>query len=182
MDVSNSLQIEGLNANELRPTPNWSQEQIDFIVNRRFEMSAADLAKELGKTKGAVVGKLFRIGLKVPPSFTKKMVSRGVKRMHKAGKYANRARIVKVEGKDGWNPIKTSYKRGTKAVAQHMIEPPVGILNGVGVKLWELESHHCKWVVGEPSNLTCCGQNRQKDSPYCQEHHQVAYKGKPNGR
>lgn len=182
MDGLSALQTSELNQSELRPTPNWTREQIDFIVTKRLEMSAADLAREIGKTKGAVVGKLFRIGLKVPPAFTKKMVSRGLRRCHKAGKFANRARIVKVENKDGWKPIKTSYKRGTKAVAQHMTEPPVVILDGVGVKLWALEAHHCKWVVGEPSNLTCCGQNRQKDSPYCQEHHQYAYKGKPNGR
>lgn len=191
MDVSNPSQTEnfdinpallvGLKQSELVPTPAWSAGDLKFLIENRAYMSTSTLAGHLNRSKGSVVGKLHRLGMKTTKDFNRMMLAIGTKRALAEGKFANKNLVNSKKGDDRWTAIATVYKKGQKAVPQHMIEPPVGILNGVGVKLWELENHHCKWVVGEPSHLTCCGQNRHPNSPYCQEHHKFAYKGKPHG-
>lgn len=177
----NPALLVGLNANELVPTPAWSAKDIKFLIENRRYMSASTLAGRMNRSKGSVMGKLHRLGLKTTKDFNRMMLAIGTKRAHAEGKYADRNLVNSKKDYDGWTSIATVYQKGEKAVPQHMMEPPVGILDGVGVKMWELEHHHCKWVVGEPSDLTCCGQNRHPNSPYCQEHHKIAYKGKPHG-
>lgn len=174
LDINPALLV-GLNLSEAKPTPNWNAGDIKFLIENRMNMSMTMIAGHLNKSKGAVAGKLRRLGIKTSKDFHRMMLA--VSRGAVGGNLVN-----KKKADDKWTAIATVYKKGSKAVPQHMREPPVAILDGVGVKLWLLEPHHCKWVVGEPSNLTCCGQNRQKDSPYCQDHHKFAYKGRPNGR
>lgn len=157
-------------------TDSWTEEEVKFLIENRKNMSMSMIAFEIGKTKGAIAGKLHRLGIKADENLRRAMLSEGVRRSYARRSGINCNLVSTKKGVDGWKAIATVYKRGEKATPKHMIEPPVGILGGVGVKLWALENHHCKWVVGEPSDLTCCGQNRLKDSPYCQDHHNIAYK------
>lgn len=41
----------------------------------------------------------------------------------------------------------------------------------------ELESHHCRWPVGDPQakDFFFCGAVKAGDGPYCAHHHRVAY-------
>lgn len=173
---TNTAQV--LDPAAMTPRGDWSKEQLQFLVKNRLLMSMSELAEHLGKTRGSVAGKLFRIGFKVNKAFHSKMVSRALTRAHASGKYAGRKtrRLATPEGLEGYVGIKSTFKRGAKSVPQHMIEPPVMILNGTGVKIGDMEAHHCKWIIGEPSDITCCGQDRQNKSPYCTAHHSIAYK------
>lgn len=179
-DISPDL-VQGLNHRELVPSRAWTAEELKFLVENRLSMSMKNLSIKMKKSRGSIAGKLHRLGLRTPKQFSRLMLSVGRKQASEDGELKGRAVVSSKKGPDGWKAIGTTFKRGTKALPQHMIEPPAGILDGVGVKMWMLEHHHCKWVVGEPSNLTCCGQNRHPNSPYCQDHHQIAYKGSPNG-
>lgn len=161
-----------------KPGLNWTQEELDFLIANRTKMSLSQIGAKLHKSRSAVAGKSRRLGIQIAPGQARKRV---LKPKEERVFKAKRVTLVKIEQDGDWKPIATTFKRGTKAIPKHMMEPPVGILNGVGVKLWELEANHCKWVIGEPSDLTCCGQNRHPDSPYCQDHSRIAYKGKPNG-
>jgi GcrA cell cycle regulator len=42
------------------------------------------------------------------------------------------------------------------------------------VRIENLDRRHCKWVLGEPSDLTYCGQRREDGSPYCGAHDAAA--------
>jgi len=166
-----------LNDSNLGRTDLWTPEEEAFLLANRQDFSMGDLAQKLGKTRSAVAGKSRRLGIVTTKAHHSRMITRALVKAHESGKYANRARPQRPEG---YIPIVTTYKRGEKAVPKHMVEPPVYILDGVGVKIGDIESHHCKWVVGEPSDFICCGQNRLPNSPYCENHHQIAYKPRKN--
>lgn len=151
----------------------WSPEEINFLRENRHNFSLSALAEKLGRTRGAVAGKSKRIGIKTTTQHHKQMISRARASSERVGKRTTWA-------KPEFTHIQTKFVRGGRAEPKHMIEPDVGILNGVGVKIGEIESHHCKWVVGEPADFTCCGQKRLEGSPYCENHHKIAYKARIN--
>lgn len=35
--------------------------------------------------------------------------------------------------------------------------------------------HSCRWPIGEPSLMLCCGRMKRKHSPYCDAHHARAH-------
>jgi len=43
------------------------------------------------------------------------------------------------------------------------------------VHIADLESKHCRWIVGEPADGMCCGEDRVPGLPYCKPHSLRAY-------
>lgn len=148
------------------PEAPWTRSEVDFLAENRFNMSLSDIGRHLGRSRNAVAGKAARLGIKTTALHHSRMITQALVKAHATGKYANRQ----------FKHIKTTFVKGGRAESQHMKEPDVGILNGIGVKMGEIENHHCKWVVGDPSEFTCCGNRRLEGSPYCESHHKIAYK------
>ena len=146
------------------PSASWTQEQIDFAVANAEKLTRSQIGKHIGKSKAAVANFLCRANIKMDEKLRRL-------RFQQSGRESRVRRDISM----GYERIKSVSKKGERSNPQHMKEPPIGILGGEGVKLWMIEAHHCKWIVGEPKDLTCCGNERQKDSPYCSAHSHIAY-------
>ena len=47
-----------------RVLPRWTKEQVKLLVSMRSDHSAQEIADALGTTRGAVLGKIWRMGLR----------------------------------------------------------------------------------------------------------------------
>lgn len=49
---------------------------------------------------------------------------------------------------------------------------------GFGVHIWDLKSHHCRWIEGTVNGLDTlyCGVPRQRGSAYCPDHTRRAWR------
>jgi len=130
---------------------NWTQEQDEYLRQSYRTIPAAQIGAFLGKSKSATIGRANRIGLGKPyheafppsPQFVR---AKSVKRL-------------KIERS-------SLFFRLPKMNPGAEVEP----LNGSGVKIWDLKEKHCRWVIGEPSNLTYCGHDQHAGSSYCTSH------------
>lgn len=50
------------------------------------------------------------------------------------------------------------------------------------ILLTELTEHTCKWPIGADLPFLFCGQHTRENSPYCQTHHDAAYRPAPEIR
>lgn len=160
--------MEGLLTAQIKITP-FTQEEDDFLIENREKYSLSKLAIMLGRSKNSIVGRCHRLGAILTDEKRDEVYRENGK--------SRKKQIIGVNG-EVFKPIKTTFKRHGRAAPMFMREPPVLILDGKGVIMGLLEPHHCKWVVGDPKNITCCGNDRQENSPYCAAHHQIAYAGK----
>ena len=71
-----------------------------------------------------------------------------------------------------------------RAIARGDLEPceatelPSELANRPTVSLHDLQSHHCRWPIGEPAspNFGFCGETIRDDAvPYCTRHCRIAY-------
>lgn len=156
----------------------WTAEQDEYVRENYRTKSAAEIGAFLGKTKNAVIGRAGRLKLSIS---LREHHSR--MRINADQEYSRKKqRAVKKLAEK--KPAKTRKERGhdrSRAGFFRVLRKsdPVDLtsldkidpINGVGVKIWELESKHCRWVVGEPKDLTFCGHNKQEGSSYCKDHH-----------
>lgn len=133
-------------------TSPWTSEKTERLKTLwAAGVSAAAIEDEFGApfTRSSIIGKVHRLGLK-------------------------KRRTIRSRGKTRKAPPKTLSKRlQLRLELAQVIEPtcePVGLLN--------LESHHCRYVLGEPSEMLFCGAPKFSGS-YCAKHHQIVYR-EPN--
>ena len=123
------------------------------------QLSASQIAVELGSTRNAIIGKAHRIGLcaKAPPLGPRKpKVPR-----------EPRAKLAKVL------PFRMrSTFRPDLPVALHPPDNPP-------VKLVDLEFHHCRYIVGRDEEaqmaLYCAGPKTPHSESYCVYHWRLCY-------
>jgi hypothetical protein len=151
----------------------WTPEEDAYLAQHYNSCKAMDIASHLGRTKNAVIGRAQRLKLGTPMPFIraeriKKL--RAIFAAHKDKPVAPRKSRVAVFRKDG-----------VKLAPTPLIEDVTTPLNGVGVKIWDLEADHCRWVMGDPADLTYCGHPKMADSCYCPTHYRKSVnKNGPN--
>lgn len=143
----------------------WTPEQDEYVRQNYRVISTRRIGEKLGFSKSAVIGRAHRIGLGKPYD---EVFNRGTKYETKP-KSAVGYRINVVKRPTGFARMRQEAPRMKKLPIPDL---DIGIqpLNGVGVKLWELNSKHCRWVVGEPKDLLYCGHEIHKGSSYCPTH------------
>lgn len=136
----------------------WSQEDDDYVRDNYREKSAAKIAEALGRTKNSIIGRARRLGLGKPYG---EVFGPGAKDSRKSteGEGVDNSREPNILNR------KPAARRVVKVSAPEIIP-----LNGVGVKIWDLEPRHCRWVIGEPKDLTFCGHDHSAGSAYCDGH------------
>lgn len=144
----------------------WNDEKIEYLrANWGPDKKAADLAAELGfPTKNAIIGKARRLGLpKLQPG--------------------NRAKWQ--PGKGVVKPPRPAKVKPLTVVAKPIQQPkaapyiPTTPSDDVArVSLLELETHHCRWPVGEPVK-GFCGCQALDGKPYCEGHYARATDKRP---
>jgi GcrA cell cycle regulator len=130
--------------------PDWSDAEIKTLKQLWSEnYSAAQISKEIGRPRNAVIGKAHRLGLTPrgrakPPPMPPAPPPMPMRTMQPLPKYS------------------TAPVNGTKPVT-----------------IWQLENRHCRWPLdGEGEHMRFCGHpsaDLAKGIPYCQPHTQRSH-------
>ncbi len=154
----------------------WSSERIE-LLKRCFHagLSCSQIAREIGVTRNAVIGKMNRLGL-----------SHAIATPPEQGHAAGPARAKPPRP---WRPRRSRLN----IFAQHdMLTAALGqpqpraedipIHNGCGCTLLELGQGRCRWPINNPgsADFCFCGNEPVKGLPYCPGHARIAYR--PAGR
>ena len=136
----------------------WSQEREDMARALFVKgLSAGQAAGVLGGiTRNAVIGKWHRMGLR-----------RG---------YARPRNIEKSRSKGPQAKAKVRPARKRVVLPPMPVEelPPPAVTDIARVSLMDLERHHCRWPVGEPTQ-GFCGCKPYPGLPYCEPHARRAF-------
>ena len=170
----------------------WTDERIAELKTLWAEgLSASQIARRLGDTtRNAVIGIVHRHGLVGRKTITR-MRSRKHAIQAKAGQFPVQFRTVGADGKSA-QKIATQKPKGARppvlpsdgavlaVVAEEMrlsINHPADVGKDK-LTLVDLESHHCRWAIGDPrtEGFHFCGRTKEHQS-YCAYHAQRAYSG-----
>ena len=138
----------------------WTDEKIEDLKKLWAKgLSTAEIGRELGVSKNAVVGKSHRLGLKPRPSPI-------------SGKAAEAAPAAPA-AKAAAAPAKPKAAKAPKAKETEKIGDII-----------DLGPHMCRWPFGDPGDddFHFCGRQVAPSKPYCPEHCAVAYVPKSNSR
>ena len=143
----------------------WTEESVAELC-RLWEkgLTANEIAKKLGVTKNAIVGKVHRLCLKARPSPIKSKTDE------------NETPVVEAAE----NPVADEPTEETVneiAVVEEVTEEKTKKAETGKVKLIELDSHTCRWPVGDPrdDDFGFCGKKVRAGQTYCDEHSAIAY-------
>jgi GcrA cell cycle regulator len=140
----------------------WTTERIALLKNRiDAGLSCGQIAREIGVSRNAVIGKANRLGLSRFKSAT-------AGQLEQTGTRKNtRSRTV------------TQY-RSLRAL---WAKPPLAFAELPGdsanrCSLFELQQWHCRWPMGDPTakDFGFCGNKPIDGLPYCPAHARIAYR------
>jgi len=132
----------------------WSKESEDTLRQLVFKgYPGTAIGQVLGKSRSAVLGKMYRLGIRMNPRI--RMGSATVKKIRYPASKRKQA---------GYIPVQSRTCASTDGGP---ITPDL------------LKAHHCKWPFGDPKNpaFYFCGRARVDDKPYCAGHCEEAYRG-----
>lgn len=134
----------------------WTKEQIAELCKLRDQgFTAAQIAAKIGGvTRNAVIGTANRLGL--------------VKQQTgpRTGSVVPKRKPVRKRVENHGN-----YVRLVEAVPPAV--PVIDQQAGAPVALFDLESHHCRWPIGDP--VLFCGGTKLDGRAYCEHHYGIAY-------
>lgn len=142
----------------------WAQEDDDRLTSMAASgASGADIAKALQRSRNAVLGRGWRLGIsfsgeRKPGGKTRQLAVNGV-RKPRVAKRQLFPRVVYTE------PV------SVQAV------PPANDSTAPPVTLYDLEEGMCKWPVG----TMFCGCKAMPRKPYCPQHQYTSKQPKPLG-
>lgn len=151
--------MDGQNAISIRP---FTREEDDILRESYRVKTVRELAKILNRSRNSIIGRASRLG--VNRSKSEAALEREVKRRHDTASIKDHL-VVKRSNSSHFR------KSSVRLSPQELPEETVTPLNGVGVKIWDLEPGHCRWVMGETKELTFCGHQKKFGSHYCNQHH-----------
>lgn len=139
----------------------WTDDAVETLVRlwRTGDLSAAMIARRLGVTRNAVLGKIHRLGLSQP-------------RCPRPPAIAPPPRPAK--------PRRVASARApASAPVRTPPKPPAEVGPGQVARLENLPSRACHWPLGDPqaADFAFCGR-RAEAGPYCPAHAAVAYRGR----
>lgn len=160
-----------------RNDPTWNCERV-AALRRGFDagLSCSLIAREIGVSRNAVIGKMNRMGLTRPKDVIVRKLAR-----------ERTVRLAHPRTPATWRPPRAQ----PAVVAQREMlkaafpEPPRAEdipINGRGCTLLELGQEKCRWPISSPGadDFCFCGNAPVKGLPYCPGHARMAYR--PAGR
>lgn len=132
----------------------WTDESVEKLRQLWAQgLTANEIAKKLGVTKNAIVGKVHRLCLTARPS--------PIKNKDTAEELPQQPDLIeKIEEK----PVEEVVK-------------PRKNEELTNIKLADLDSHTCRWPIGDPrdDDFCFCGKKVRSGQTYCDEHSMQAY-------
>ena len=140
----------------------WTDESVEMLRKLWAQgLTANEIAKKLGVTKNAIVGKVHRLCLKARPSPIK------TKGSENADTEALQSTITFEEEHEEENSAEVAVAEEHKANTK----------KSKNIKLVDLDSHTCRWPIGDPrdEDFCFCGKKVKSGQTYCDEHAVMAY-------
>jgi GcrA cell cycle regulator len=148
-------------------SPTWSSERVEQL-KRCFQagLTCSQIAREIGVTRNAVIGKMNRMGLSRPRDLLSAQLRRAAKLAHP-------------KKERSWKRVSVLIQRKLlrEAYPEARVEA-VPIRDGRGCTLLELRQGQCRWPINEPGaeNFCFCGNESFTGFPYCAGHARLAYR------
>lgn len=153
----------------------WTTEMIEGLKKMwKGGLTTNEIAKELGVSKNSIVGKVHRLNLTSRPSPIKK----------KEGEEETeilQTEEVSVLVEEEQKPQKKAKKEPASSKAFETEATPLPVEAELKkrrcIKLSELDSHTCRWPIGDPKDdrFCFCGNKVRAGQTYCDEHAAIAY-------
>jgi GcrA cell cycle regulator len=139
----------------------WTMERIALLKDRVCAgFSCGQIARELGVSRNAVIGKTNRLGLS---RFKNAVPGHSNQGRHNGG--ARPQTVGQRELQALWASSQLAF---TESAEEHT----------TACSLCELAQWQCRWPLGDPSsaNFGFCGNKAVPGLPYCPAHAQMAYR------
>ena len=140
----------------------WTDEMVEGLRQMWEEgLTANEIAKRLGVSKNSIVGKVHRLCLKARPSPIKRKDNPEEVIVENKIEVCPQVEVVEVV-EEKVEPITKKAKKSEKSG---------------NIKLVELDSHTCRWPLGDPrdDDFCFCGRKIRLGQTYCDEHSAMAY-------
>jgi GcrA cell cycle regulator len=148
----------------------WTSERVEQLKSC-FDagLSCSQIAREIGVTRNAVIGKMNRLGLSRP----KDLIANLPKRQRAARSVRARAWRPDIWGRDEDAADQTLIVAGAGPQAAAEAIP-----RGPGCSLLDLSQGKCRWPISEPGaeDFCYCGNAAIEGLPYCPGHARMAYR------
>jgi GcrA cell cycle regulator len=159
----------------VRHRGSWDDLTVETLTTlwAQGDLSAADIARRLGVSRNAVLGKVHRLGLsnRRPPRLVRKPKPTAPRR-------PNWTRSPSPRRSRAQPLLRRSF--GGEATPSPS-PAPRDELPGLVAHLEDLPPRTCHWPVGDPADPGFCFCGREADpGPYCLEHDRVAHRLKPS--
>jgi GcrA cell cycle regulator len=146
----------------------WSPERVEQL-KRCFHagLTCSQIAREIGMTRNAVIGKLNRLGLSKPRNPAVAQARRD-------------ARPVRTRLQTRWTAFTVPDQRTLLRDAfPQAPAADIPIHNGRGCTFLELAQGRCRWPINDPraENFHYCGNEASAGLSYCAGHARLAYRG-----
>ena len=153
----------------------WTSERIELLTRcLQAGLSCGQIAREIGVTRNAVIGKINRLGLSRP----RDVIGSQLERRHAA-------RLARPKTARTWRPKPSRvdiFAQNEMLMAAFPRPQPraedIPIYNGRGCTLLELSQMRCRWPISNPGveGFCFCGNEPVKGLPYCLGHARIAYR------
>jgi GcrA cell cycle regulator len=154
----------------------WNSERIE-LLKRCFHagLSCSQIAREIGVTRNAVIGKMNRLGLSRPRD-----VSAGQLEQRRLARLARPKTSMTSRSKRPRLNILAQHEMLMAVFPQPQpCAEDIPIYNGRGCSLLELGQGKCRWPISNPGaeDFCFCGNEPVEGLPYCAGHARIAYRG-----
>lgn len=147
----------------------WTDEMVEGLRKMwKQGLTTNEIAKNLGVSKNSIVGKVHRLNLTARPSPIKK----------KDNSTAIKPTTTAVETENNVACTKTAKKVSTAVETNVKVSSfEKNTSTSACLKLTELDSHTCRWPIGDPrdDSFGFCGKKVRSGQTYCEEHSGLAY-------
>lgn len=161
----------------------WTDEMIDNLTKMWQQgLTTNEIAKALGVSKNSIVGKVHRLNLDARPSpIKKKEEITKTKKLPSKEKIKSKVSVKQTPSKPVQEQTSIIKKEASVEEEQVKIEPKLSpnptYHKNTCIKLADLDSHTCRWPIGDPrdDNFCFCGRHVKSGQTYCEEHAAIAY-------
>lgn len=140
----------------------WTHDAVETLVRLwgTGDLSAAMIARRLGVTRNAVLGKVHRLGLSKPRRPRPSAIA-------PTPRPAKPRRVASATRAPASPPVRVSP------------QPTAEIGRGLVARLEDLPTRACHWPLGDPqaADFAFCGRPSET-GPYCLAHMGMAYRGR----
>lgn len=147
----------------------YTEQEDALILTNYRTVGVRVLAQLLNRTHNSVIGRAYRLG--VSGSSEDALLERKIRTKKEKPPKPERLPRMRDHLMVKRPTTTEDRKAAARLMPQALPEETITPLNGVGVKIWDIQPSHCRWVMGEAREMTFCGHTKRAGSHYCEDHY-----------